>query len=236
MERIGFSTGSLALSDFGTALSLLDGRGTTVVELSALRWAELVPLLEAIPTLDLSSFHHVSVHAPSAFPDHEEEWITSSLREVALARGWPVVVHPDAIHRFDRWAGFGPLLCIENMDRRKVGGRSAKELKTVFECFPDASLCLDVAHVRQVDPSMTEAFNILREFGDRLVQVHISDLDAASRHVRLTSTAIRAYQEIADLIPPHIPAVIESPARPEQIAQEIARALEALGRAPVLTA
>lgn len=236
MERIGFSTGSLALSDFRTALSLLEGRATTAIELSALRWRELAPLLEAIPTLDLSAFSYVSVHAPSAFPEEREEWVASSLLQIARTSGWPVVLHPDAIHRFECWMGFGPLLCIENMDRRKVGGRSAEELRAVFTRLPDASLCLDVAHVRQCDPTMKEAFDILRAFGDRLVQVHVSDLDAASRHVRLTSAAIGAYQQVAELIPADLPAIIESPVLPEQIDREIALALQSLGRVPVLSA
>ncbi len=236
MDPIGFSTGSLAASDFRSAVAMLAGGSATVVELSALRWNELAPLLEAIPSLDLSRFRYVSLHAPSSFAEQDEEAAASTLREVALRLGWPVVLHPDAIHRSERWDGFGPLLCIENMDRRKAGGRSAEELRTVFGRLPDASLCLDVAHVRQIDPSMAEALNILREFGGRLMQVHVSDVDAAGRHTRLTRTAIRAYQEIAELIPRHVPVVIESPVLPEQMDQEMAHALEALGREPVPSA
>lgn len=235
MEQIGFSTGALALSDFRAALSFLENKATTVIELSALRRNELPPLLEAIPTLDLSSFRHVSVHAPSSFAEKDEGAVACALRDVALRHGWPVILHPDAIYRFERWTGFGPLLCIENMDGRKARGRSAEELLEVFERLPDASLCLDLAHARQIDPSMKEARRILDVFGDRLLQVHISDLDRASRHVRLTPAAIRAYQGAAALIPPHIPVILESPVTPEQIEQEMACVLEALGRAPVFT-
>lgn len=232
MERIGFSTGSLALSDFRAALSLLEGRRTTAVELSALRRRELDPLLDAISSLDLSRFAHVSLHAPIDYDDHEETTIASALREIALARGWPVVLHPDGICRIERWMGFGPLLCIENMDGRKAWGRSAKELRTVFESLPDASLCFDIAHARQYDPTMAEAARILHEFGPRLVEVHISDLDPGSSHIRLMPAAIRSYRAVAGLIPHHIPIVIESPVGPEQIDPEMAHALEALGRTP----
>ena len=236
MEPVGFSTGSLAVSDFRAALALLAGGRATAVELSALRWSELAPLLDAIPTLDLARFRYVSLHAPSAFATGDEEAAAEALRELATERGWPVVLHPDAIHRFEHWDGFGPLLCIENMDRRKAGGRSAEELRPVFDRLPDASLCLDLAHVRQVDPSLAEAFAILREFGGRLAEVHISDLDEAGRHVRLTAPAVRAYQEVAELIPSRVAVVIESPVLPEQIDLEMALALEALGRAPAFTA
>ncbi|HEU0079997.1 MAG TPA: hypothetical protein VFQ76_20285 [Longimicrobiaceae bacterium] len=233
MEPIGFSTGSLAASDFRAALALLAGGSTTAVELSALRWSELAPLLEAIPALDLSGFRYVSVHAPSSFAERDEAAAAAALREVALRHGWPVVLHPDAVHRWERWDGFGPLLCIENMDRRKTAGRTADELRPVFERLPDASLCFDVAHARQLDPTMSEALAILRGFGGRLAQLHVSDLDVAGVHVRLTRTAVRACREIAELVPRHVPAIIESPVLPEQMDREVALALEALGRAPV---
>jgi hypothetical protein len=232
VEPIGFSTGSLAASDFRAALALLAGGSTTAVELSALRWSELAPLLEAIPALDLSRFAHVSVHAPSAFAERDEAAAAAALREVALGRGWPVIVHPDAVHRWERWEGFGPLLCIENMDRRKTAGRTAEELRAVFGRFPEATLCFDVAHARQLDPSMEGARDILREFGGRLAQVHVSELDAASAHVRLTRDAVRAFREIAELVPRRVPVIIESPVLPEQIDPEVALALEALGRVP----
>lgn len=234
MERIGFSTGSLAASDFRSALALLRGGSTNAVELSALRLHELEPLLDAIPSLELSRFAHVSVHAPSGYDAHEEPEIASALRELALQRGWPIVLHPDGIHRIEHWRGFGPLLCIENMDLRKAWGRNAEELRAVFESLPDASLCFDVAHVRQFDSSMTEALRILQEFGGRLVEIHISDLQADSRHTRLTRAAITAYQGIAKLIPSTIPVIVEAPTTPEQMEEEVARALEALGRSPAL--
>lgn len=232
---VGFSTGSLAVSDFRAALALLAGGRATAVELSALRRSELAPLLEAVPTLDLARFRYVSLHAPSAYAAEHEERIASALREVATERGWPVVLHPDAIRRFEHWDGFGPLLCIENMDRRKAGGRTAEELRPVFARLPDASLCFDLAHARQVDPTLAEASAMLREFGGRLAEVHVSDLDEAGRHVRLTEAAVRAYREVAELIPPGAAVVVESPVLPEQIDREMALALEALGRAPALT-
>lgn len=229
MDRIGFSTGAVALSDFQRALSLLRHADTGAVEMSALRFSELQPLLGAIPSLDLSRFGHVSVHAPSAFPAAEEPRVAAGLREVA-ARGWPVVLHPDAIHRFDCWKGFGDRLCIENMDKRKPVGRTMLELAAIFDRLPDASLCFDVAHARQVDSSMTEAFEILREFGSRIAQVHVSELDARSRHQRLSWGAIHAYRQVAEWLPDRVPLILETPVAPDQIDEELDRAREAFGR------
>lgn len=234
MDLIGFSTGAVARSDFRAALSMLARAGTNAVELSALRLAELAPLLEAVPTLDLSPFRSISVHAPSAFPPEQEAEIASALRSVVVERDWPVVVHPDAIHRFDAWTGFGRLLCIENMDKRKPIGRNVGELAAIFDRLPDASLCFDIAHARQVDPSMTEAFCILREFGPRIAQVHVSEVGVDSRHTRLTNGAIRACREVSELIPADVPVIIEAPVIPDQIEDELVHALEAFGRSAVL--
>ena len=71
-------------------------------------------------------------------------------------------------------AEFGSLLCIENMDKRKPIGRSAGELRSIFDQLPDASLCFDIGHARQVDTTMTESYLILKEFGAKLRQVHMS--------------------------------------------------------------
>jgi hypothetical protein len=230
MENIGFSTGALSRADFRTSLDAMREFGTCVAELSALRMHEVGPLLDAIHSLDLSAFRYLSIHAPSSFTAAEEVWLAEMLLPLAKA-GWPIVVHPDTIHSHAHWLPFGRFLCIENMDKRKTTGRTAAELARVFEHLPDASLCFDIAHARQCDPSMTESFRILRTFGSRLMQVHMSDVDVTSRHVPLTWIAIRAFAEVAELIPPDVPVILESPVRIGNMEREAHAALEALGRA-----
>jgi hypothetical protein len=230
MELIGFSTGSLARSDFGAALELLAAHPTGAVELSALRAHELRPLLDAIPRLDLSAFRYTSVHAPSAFASAEEREIASLLAPVAEA-GWNVVIHRDTIRDAGVWAGFGPRLCVENMDPRKPCGRTVRELRDVFARLPEASFCLDLAHARQVDFTMAEAGRLLHAYGERLAQVHISDLDPASRHVRLSGDGALAYERISALIPLGVPVIIESPVQAWEIDSELELCLRAVGRA-----
>ena len=53
MRPIGFSTGALALGDFRSALAMLVPHSVKAVELSALRDKELMPLMAALPSLDL---------------------------------------------------------------------------------------------------------------------------------------------------------------------------------------
>jgi hypothetical protein len=68
-----------------------------------------------------------------------------------------MIVHPDAMHIPAKWARFGDLLCIENMDKRKPIGQTVTDLADIFEALPRASLCFDIGHARQVDPTMSDA-------------------------------------------------------------------------------
>jgi hypothetical protein len=224
---IGFSTGALALSDFGAALEMLAGKDVRAIELSALRVTELQPLLSAIPTLDLRQFQVVSVHAPSTFSRLEEPAIVEAMLDVAR-RGWPVVVHPDAVYDWERWAALGSNLLVENMDKRKPVGRTAQELAPIFGRVPQARLCFDIAHARQYDGSMTEAYRILKTFGTRVAQVHISEVSSRSAHERISRYAAIAFRKVARLIPPDVPVIIESRVTPDQIESEIEMARSAL--------
>lgn len=227
MRPVGFSTGALAYADFREALRMLDQKEVQTVELSALRQDELVPLLQAIPSLDLTGFNYVSIHAPSQY---DANWEAALCEQIAgeAACGWPIVLHPDAISDFGLWRKFGASICIENMDKRKPVGRSAGELAGIFAQLPDATFCFDIGHARQFDPTMTEAWLILREFGSRLRQVHVSEVNTRSKHDRLSYASILAFQEVAHLIPESVPLILETPVPEGDIEEEIARVREAL--------
>jgi hypothetical protein len=208
MRRIGFSTGAIARGDFRRALGLLIAQHLDIVELSALRVDELDPLVAALPALDLSSFTFVSVHAPSRFELSDECAIVESLNNIA--GDLPIVVHPDVLFTPDLWSHFGSRLLIENMDKRKPVGRTVTELIPFFTALPEARFCFDVGHARQVDPSMTESVLLLREFGSRLAEVHISEVNTSSRHDPISTSAVRAFQSVSRYIPDATPIVIES--------------------------
>jgi hypothetical protein len=227
MRQIGFSTGALAYADFRRGLAMIHRKGLPAVELSALRQNELAPLLDALPTLDLSDFNYISIHAPSQF---EPEWEAALWKRLSSEtwRKWPIVVHPDALYDFSLWRRLGSAVCVENMDKRKPIGRSARELALIFKQLPDATFCFDIGHARQYDATMTEAYLILREFGTRLRQVHVSEVNTTSRHAPLSYASILAFQEVAHLIPSHVPLILETPVREEDIDAEIAKANQAL--------
>jgi hypothetical protein len=227
MRPIGFSTGALAYGDFRRGLKILQGKLTTTIELSALRENELAPLVEAVDSLDLSSYSYISVHAPSKYNLELEMDIVRLLSKVA-SRGWRIILHPDAIRDFAPWKSFGSLLLVENMDKRNNCARTARELSSIFAKLPDAGLCFDIGHCRQVDPTMNESYLILRAFGDRLGQLHVSEVNSRSTHDPLSSASIDAFEKVASLVPEHIPVILESTVQESDIEREIDLARQAL--------
>ena len=227
MRPVGFSTGALAYADFRKALDILRRHEIQVLELSALREAELAPLANAIDTLDLSPFQYVSIHAPSLFQRENEGRIVDTLLPLA-GRRWPIVVHPDAIFEPALWRSLGEMLCIENMDTRKPIGRSAEELSYTFDVFPSASFCFDIGHARQFDSTMTEAYLLLTKFRERLTQVLVSTVNTNGKHDVLSYTSIQAFREVAHLIPAGIPLILETPTSAENVRAEIELVRDAL--------
>ncbi len=209
MHIIGFSTGAIALGNYRAALKLLRDEGVRAVELSALRLCELELLVGDIRHLDLAGFSFVSFHAPSRFDMADEPGVIECLKSVTKS-GIPVVVHPDTMYTDDLWRAFGGSIFVENMDKRKPIGRTARELESLFKRFPEAGLCFDIGHARQVDPTMIEAHRILDQHGHRLKQVHMSEVNTASHHDPISQYAIRAFQRVAGFIPASVPIILET--------------------------
>jgi hypothetical protein len=209
MRPIGFSTGALAKGDFAQGLHLQRAsERINAIELSALRDHELPALASAFPSLELRAFAYVSVHAPSRLQTLDEETVLDLL--LRLPESWPIVAHPEILGTPSLWRRLGARLCLENMDDRKTTGRTPGELRELFERFPDASFCLDLGHARQIDPTMASALGMLREFGGRLRQVHVSEVGARGEHLPLGATARLSFAQVAHRLPPECPLIIES--------------------------
>ncbi len=219
MSTIGFSTGALAHGDFRRGLELQAGRGLKAIELSALRDVELVALTESFPQIDLSEFDYISVHAPSRISTLPEREIIEILERQVPAT-WPIVVHPDVMRDVVAWRALGERLCLENMDQRKSTGRTVAELAPFFEQLPEARFCLDLAHARQVDSTMSIAFHLIEAFGGLLAQIHVSEVNEQSRHVSLNAASVASYRRVSRHLP-SCPWIIESVIQPEDIDREI---------------
>lgn len=228
MQPLGFSTGALAKGDFRAGLAMQRAFGLGAIELSALRSDELLPLMDALPGLDLHGFHYISLHAPSRLDGLDELDLVSVLKDVPMQ--WPIIVHPELIGTPAHWRFLGRRLCLENMDQRKPTGRTMPEMCGLFDQLPDASFCFDIGHARQVDPTMGVAISLLLRFRDRLRQVHISEVDPWGRHIPISFAALCAFQLVAKWIPESCPVILESVVSPEKIQHEIETATKALNR------
>lgn len=233
MRLIGFSTGALTRGDFRAALQILEEKHVRAVELSALRQDELVPLIRELDNLDLRQFRYTAFHAPSFMDRDFEPVAVNALNQVAERR-WPITIHPDALYEVSRWEHFGNLLCIENMDKRKLIGQTAAHLTEIFRVLPRASLCFDIGHARQVDPTMSEAAAILQSHKGRLKHVHLSEVNSQSRHDSLSFESILAFQKVAHLIPEDVPIILESRVDEGEVDEEIENARKALSIENVL--
>jgi hypothetical protein len=219
MDAIGFSTGALALGDFKQGLQMQSGRGLRAVELSALRDVELLPLVQALDHIDLTPFQYVSLHAPSRIQSLSEQEIIDVIDRLVPVT-WPVIVHPDAMVDVEAWGRLGNRVCLENMDQRKPNGRTVRELKAFFARLPYARFCLDLGHARQVDPTMSVCFHLMESFGDKLVQIHVSEVNDQSRHVSLNAASVAAIRRVSPHLPP-CPWIIESVVPADQIDDEL---------------
>jgi endonuclease IV len=208
--NIGFSTGSLAQSDFKKAIEMQERCGANAIELSALRESEIIVLLDEMDNLNLEPFKYVSFHAPSKLTNLKEGQLIELL-SVLLDKAISIVVHPDIITDFNAWRIFEDQLYIENMDKRKPIGQTASHLDYIFGKLPHASLCFDLAHAKQVDPSMLEATLIATKFNDRIKQLHISDVNSLSKHERLNLEAVLAFRKLRRYLNEDVPIIIESP-------------------------
>lgn len=218
--NIGFSTGSLAYGDFISGIQMQHATAANVIELSALRENELENLINGIGELDLAQFNYISFHAPSKLIHFQENTLIELLSLIA-EKNFHIVAHPDIIRDFSRWNFFGEILCIENMDKRKPIGQTTNDLLDIFEKLPNASLCFDLAHAKQVDPTMIEAISIANVFKDRIKQLHISDVNSRSVHEPLNFESILAFRKLRKYLNSEVPIILETPVSQDEMDLQI---------------
>lgn len=208
---IGASTGFLvaergnwpALADEAAALSPF------TAELAALSEDELPGLLAYLAGAPALPFHYLSVHGPSKNLRLAEAKLVDSLNRLPASVD-AIVMHPDVIDDPNELRRLGSRLVLENMDTRKAAGRTADELAPLLAKLPDAGLCLDVAHARDVDPTMGAAHELLDRFAGRLRHLHVSSLDGEGHHVPLREEDLEAFRPVLRRCR-DVPWILEAP-------------------------
>lgn len=219
MRPIGFSTGSLAPGNSRLALEMLRSHRTSAIELSALRTSEVSDVLQVVREVKLDQFQYISFHAPSKWNGMGERDFLEQAAEI-IHRGWPIILHPDAISEWDSWHQLGSQVVIENMDGRKPVGRTVEELLPIFDRLPYARFCFDVGHARQIDPTMKLAQELLEAFGLRLSEFHVSDVDDKFAHVRLGQQSMQSYRRLWEPFP-DVAIILETPVTSEEMSEQL---------------
>lgn len=216
----GLSTGwdPAIRRDYEAAVAEAASFSTGAIELSALAAEDLPHLsryLASAPASRLKAFDHISVHGPAKhLPRDETGWriICAYLRDLPESVSGTIIMHPDTLvdAPVEPLRKLGSRLVLENMDCRKSDCRSAAEMVPVFETFPEAGFCLDVAHVWTIDRSLEEGARMLDAFGERLREVHVSGIDPDGHHRVTTPGDLRRYERLLGSCQ-GVPWVFESP-------------------------
>ncbi len=182
---------------------------TFAAELAALSEDELPGLEAFLAGTPELPFAYLSVHAPVKHLRMPEAELVARLARLAPVVD-AIVVHPDAMDDPRAYRRLGSCLVLENMDARKPTGRTVAELAPFFAALPEAGLCVDVAHVLSVDPSLAEGERLLDTFAGRLRHLHVSSLDAECRHVPLTGEHEARFASLLRRCP-DVPWILEAP-------------------------
>lgn len=208
---VGASTGYMAAARGAWPRLVAEARALSgdVVELSALCGEELPGLAAFLDGGWNAPFAHVSVHGPSKGWQHGPRALADALLALpSVVDG--IVMHPETLGDPAAFAPLGARLRLENMDTRKPDGRTTDELARYFDALPDAHFCFDVAHAWLHDHEMGLAHELLDAFGDRLVEVHLSSIDADGSHIPLRPADVDAFAPVLERCA-GVPWVLEAP-------------------------
>jgi hypothetical protein len=209
VDYFGIGTGSYVAErdDWRDAVARARAEGYRTLELTAVV-EHLLVSLPAFVAADgglLASFARVSLHAPVH--------VAHAPGTLATIAGLPldgdVIFHPDVWAEEAAVAQLGARVVFENMDVGKRFGRDVDDLRHVFAAHPRAGLCLDVAHVWTVDPTMQLGHDLLDALGDRLRQLHVSGIERDGTHRPTTAADLELYRPLLDRCR-HVPWILEA--------------------------
>lgn len=202
--KLGIATGSWEAErdNWDAAIERAAREQWPYLELTAVGNSRLDTLADIDPAT-LTPFERVSVHTPSGGLTADE-----LLAQVAALPFEPdLILHPD-VWRDESLRAFGTRAVFENMDANKQFGVWTADLADVFDCFPDAGFCLDVAHVWTNDTSLALGHELLDAFGGRLRQLHVSGIEPDGTHRQTTPADLVLYAPLLERCG-HVPWLLE---------------------------
>lgn len=202
---LGFSTGVLHKTHSSISREIFEifrALGCNAIELTCRSEDDILKLLREIKPADLGGFVHVSIHAPDVVTINTLELLQ---RAQEIFHFNLIVIHPDEIENWEIFSRFDLPLAIENMDWKSERGKYVDSLQVIFENF-DTNMVLDVNHCFSNDPSMTLAGEMIKEFGSRISQIHVSGFE--THHEPLFKT--QQVEILNSIENRNLPIIIES--------------------------
>ena len=173
MKQIGFSHGVLhkiynVYSEEN--INLLKNCGCNAIEINCHLIVDADKLDKILSSIQ--SFDPVSLHLPCDIR-YKNDKQTNDFYIKANAD--LAVVHPDLV---EDWSVFDTYVsmnwAIENMDNRKRNFREADDLREFFKKNKNWKLVLDLGHCKANDKTMVLARDLIKEFKNRIVEIHLS--------------------------------------------------------------
>ncbi len=218
---IGFSTGVLYQTVDSVSADIVNicrDLGCEAIEINCHRYPEHTEKIEKGDlwgALKSAGFEHFSVHMPCnvCLDSYSEGYLAIQRIMTSCLIFSPVdyfLIHPDLV---GDWRIVNGLACfslvIENMDHRKNSFCYPKELRTFFDAHPEFGFVLDVNHWAVNDLPINGIGEIITEFSDRLVGVHLSGVSDDNYHAPIHKTDQYWLVEQLHNLPPNIPIILE---------------------------
>jgi len=214
---LGFSSGTLHRTHDALSPDTFDvfrKLGCNAIEVMFHNAVDVDKFLQ-IQKSDLDGFEYVSLHAPMYMGKEQDAEYRRALLAIVEKQKeinfQCVVLHPDMFETLDMLKEFDLPYAIENMDNRKSRYKNVEDLKQLFAEF-DTKFVLDLNHVYVNDQSMNLTTEFIREFGDRLTEIHLSGFEALHEPLFITKQT-----EILDALPDKsLPIILESGGNPPE--------------------
>ena len=176
--------------------------------------------LSGIDAQWLSGLPYTTIHAPfNLFSSHaSKETILKQLNAISelyvKTHAKSVVFHPAPCEKLALLAGRNFHVTVENLPPGKHTG--IPELRRIFKKYPEFSFCLDISHAYLW--SKYETARLIREFGSRLSQIHLSGTYRRKSHQSLQSVSRDFMQTIEGIKCLDLPLVVEEDFRVKSLA------------------
>lgn len=210
---LGFSSGTAYKNIPSTSEEIVDACleiGCNAIEIFAANNKELLMLKENIDKIKkkLGNFDYVSLHSPCGKLSYKNNEKTYDILQV-LQEAYDkfncksLVVHPNNVKEWSVFDDFSFTIAIENLSN-DVPFFNVDQLNRLFIKHPKFKMVLDVSHAYKNDPNFKLTKELINNFSDRIVHIHLSGHEIMHEPLFKTKQI-----KIIKNIPKNLPIILE---------------------------